>query len=318
MVDLYQLTGQAWSFISGGSGSSSRMNCLIKVNSGSPPSQRVLDFLQGQFLGWHRSIPRSLKFQHPNGQTMSGEFGIEQPRRLQSLRTQLYLRCNEMRILLYRPLLFSSNSLHPHLATGKVVVSTATDSIRVLWHLHKTSGLYEKLQVCFNHFLESSVAVLFLALAHAPSHFTSAYKEGIGQAKEIIGSFADQSPLSKRLYQRVIHLEGLANGLQLRQGDSDFHQPSFHRQFHISAGVFDATTLSHRPQLYDNDPDSRKEAVREPPWLPLHVGDGIQGRFVSNLDSSWQTPYSVEDVNSFEPQWEDGAFDGLFTNPGVI
>ncbi|ETI29038.1 hypothetical protein G647_01491 [Cladophialophora carrionii CBS 160.54] len=309
MADLYQLTGRAWSFISGGT---SKMNGQREVNSEPPPNQRMLDYLQGQFLAWHRSLPLSLTFQNPKGRAMPDDREVEQPRRLQSLRAQLYLRSNEMRILLYRPLLFSPNLLRPRLATAKMVVSTATDSIRVLWHLHKMSGLYEKLQVCFNHFLESSVAVLFLALAHAPYHFASANKEGIGLAKEIIGNLAATSPVSRRLYRRIMHLEGLANGLQVIQGCGNLYQPSSRPPLPHTE-IFDVATLSQEPQLYENATDWSDEAAQEPEWLPPHVGDEVHGTLLSNVDFSGQIPHTVEVVDSFEPQWEDGAFDGLFT-----
>lgn len=87
-----------------------------------------IGYLDFQVLNWHRSIPAPLKFVHPD----SGQHADAPSRVMQRIQVALYLRANQMRILIYRPVLHSATSITEHLDFAHTVVRVAKDTIKIL------------------------------------------------------------------------------------------------------------------------------------------------------------------------------------------
>lgn len=117
-----------------------------------------MGYLDYQVLQWQNTIPDSLRF-YPTVDIPDTGPPSRAQRRLQVL---LYLRMNQMRILIYRPVLHSVTSIMENRRYARVVVEVAKDTIRVLSRLNQTTDIYRAQQVCFNHFLVSALAALFL------------------------------------------------------------------------------------------------------------------------------------------------------------
>src|SRR5690348_8062398 len=80
-----------------------------------------ISFLDFQILNWHRTIPEALKYIHPE----SGR-EVEPPiRGTHRLQVALYLRANQMRILIYRPVLHSATCIMDNLESAHTVVKVA-------------------------------------------------------------------------------------------------------------------------------------------------------------------------------------------------
>jgi hypothetical protein len=125
-----------------------------------------------------------------------------------------------MRILIYRPVLHSASSIQEHPSYASTVVELAKDTIRALTHLNQTSDIYRCQQVCFNYFLTSAIAVLFLASCHAPVHFSSLCRDEFYMALDLVKGFSNKSWVSKRLWKTIKGLKEVGPKLGLAPDDN--------------------------------------------------------------------------------------------------
>lgn len=94
------------------------------VASTSPPSAgdtEQMDYLDFQVISWHNNIPAHLRFEHPS-QRVSTPVHPPQSRAGHRLRILLYLRANQMRILIYRSILHSATSIMQHRKQAQIAV----------------------------------------------------------------------------------------------------------------------------------------------------------------------------------------------------
>ncbi|KAI9713879.1 MAG: hypothetical protein M1820_000609 [Bogoriella megaspora] len=182
-------------------------------------NREEIGYLDYQTIQWHRSIPDSLRYIHPG----TGQEPIGISRGVQRLRILLYLRANQMRILIYRPVLHSATSIMDNREQARTVVDIAKDTIHVLTHVNQTSDIYRTQQVCFNYFLISALAVVFLAVSHAPAQFSAHCRDEFYMALDLVRGFSATSYVSKRLWRTIRELKqvGPKLGLMLRQPPVD-------------------------------------------------------------------------------------------------
>lgn len=205
--------------------------------SDSEVQKEDIGYLDYQTLQWQKSIPESLRFYPSMNLTELGAPNRGQ-RRLQVI---LYLRTNQMRILIYRPVLHSATSIMQNRDYAQTVVEVAKDSIRVLTRLNQTTDIYRIQQMCFNYFLVSALAVLFLAVAHAPVEFNRQVRDEFYLALDVLKGFSTKSYISKRLWRTIRGLKevGPKLGLVSRPMLPDTTDP------HSSAAVAMAGLAGH-------------------------------------------------------------------------
>ncbi|KAI9804259.1 MAG: hypothetical protein M1833_007066 [Piccolia ochrophora] len=170
-----------------------------------------IEYLDYQVIQWHKSVPASLQLFDPD----TGEEAEAATRAIRRLRILLYLRLNQMRILIYRPVLHSATNIMEHRPHARTVVDVAKDTIRMLSHLHQTSDIYQAQQVCFNYFLVSALAVLFLAVSHAPAQFSGVCRDEFYLALDLVKRFSAKSYISKRLWKTIRGLKEVGPKLGL-------------------------------------------------------------------------------------------------------
>ncbi|KAK3115794.1 hypothetical protein LTR53_004525 [Teratosphaeriaceae sp. CCFEE 6253] len=176
-------------------------------------------YLDYQVIEWHRRIPPHLRFEHPaQAGRLSTPLGPPASRAGNRLRILLYLRANQMRILIYRPVLHSATYIVAHREQAQTAVDVAKDTVRVLTHINQTSDLYRTQQVLFNAFLTSALAVLFLAVSHTPALFAENVREEFYMALELVRGFSKGSWIGRRLWKtiRVLKEVGPKLGLQVK------------------------------------------------------------------------------------------------------
>ncbi|KAK4072880.1 uncharacterized protein Triagg1_5557 [Trichoderma aggressivum f. europaeum] len=150
--------------------------------------------------------------------------------------TILYLRANQIRILVMRPILFSLRSILNHSHRVASLIEIAQDTIHKLVQLDRCSDLYRKHQVILNHFLSSATSVFFLALAQrgrlekqgldstlSTSLSQSSLRETLFRAFDLIRSYSSMSPASQRLWNSFSVPRSLliTYGLLKRPGSHD-------------------------------------------------------------------------------------------------
>ncbi|KAF2764633.1 fungal transcriptional regulatory protein [Teratosphaeria nubilosa] len=193
-------------------------------SSSSPGSNQInideMNYLDYQVIQWHRQIPVHLRFEHPSQVgRLSTPIGPPPSRAGHRLRIILYLRANQMRILIYRPVLHSTTSIMQHREQATTVMDVAKDTIRVLTHINSTTDLYRTQQALFNAFLTSALAVLFLAVSHAPAMFAESVREEFYMGLELVRGFSKGSWYGKRLWKTIRVLKEVGPRLGLRTGD---------------------------------------------------------------------------------------------------
>lgn len=193
------------------------------TGAGGEIQEDTMGYLDYQVLQWQNTIPDSLRF-YPTVDIPDTGPPSRAQRRLQVL---LYLRMNQMRILIYRPVLHSATSIMENRRHARVVVEVAKDTIRVLSRLNQTTDIYRAQQVCFNHFLVSALAALFLAVSHAPVEFNQTVRDEFYMAIDLVSGFSAQSYVSMRLWQTIKGLKeiGPRLGLVSRQALSEDIDP---------------------------------------------------------------------------------------------
>ncbi|KAH0536181.1 hypothetical protein FGG08_006920 [Glutinoglossum americanum] len=169
-----------------------------------------IGYIDYQILQWQKMIPNELQLLHPENNADEDE-----SRSIRRLRVLLYLRANQMRILIYRPVLHSTTSIMENLHHAQNVLNLAKNSIRVLTSLNQTTDIYRKQQVCFNYFLVSALAVLFLAVSHAPAQFSSLCRDEFYMALDLVKGFSTRSYASRRLWRTIRGLKEVGPKLGL-------------------------------------------------------------------------------------------------------
>lgn len=185
-------------------------------------SKEDISFLDFQVLNWHRSIPEPLKFKHPDAAAPSPT-QQPPPRVLHRLQILLYLRANQMRILIYRPVLHTATTILSHLDFAHTVVKVAKDTIRILTFINHSTDIYRCQQTMFNYFLISALAVLFLAVAHAPAEFSALCREEWYMALDLVRGLSSDSVVSKRLWRTIRTLKEVGPRLGLVSEDQLVH-----------------------------------------------------------------------------------------------
>ncbi|KAK1979902.1 fungal-specific transcription factor domain-containing protein [Colletotrichum cereale] len=180
------------------------------------PSQFIprdtVAFLDFMTLNWLSAIPEDLQLRHPR----LGLAPRAQPRSMHRLRTLLYLRGNQMRMLIHRHHVLSTASIKADTQNAKLVTEIALDTIQVLVHLNDTSDIYARQQNAFNYFLMSALAVILLAVCHAPGVFTEPCKESFLKAVQLVKGFSRHGHASRRLWKTIRSLLPGIKSLGLR------------------------------------------------------------------------------------------------------
>lgn len=208
------------------------------IGAGGEIQEDMMGYLDYQVLQWQNTIPDSLRF-YPTVDIPDTGAPSRAQRRLQVL---LYLRMNQMRILIYRPVLHSATSIMENMPHARKVVDVAKDTIRVLSRLNQTTDIYRAQQICFNHFLVSALAALFLAVSHAPMEFNQTVRDEFYMAIELVRGFSAQSYVSMRLWQTIKGLKDIGPRLGLVSRPTLAHDIDPHS----SAAVAMAGLAGHR------------------------------------------------------------------------
>ncbi|KAJ4376515.1 hypothetical protein N0V86_006627 [Didymella sp. IMI 355093] len=171
------------------------------------------DYLDFSASNWLLSIPQELQFRHPRLSLAPKS----QPRLLHRLRTLLYLRGNHMRTLIHRHHVLTPDNIKADLQSARLVVDIAEDSILVLVHLNETSDIYARQQSIYHYYLLSALAVLLLAVCHAPSVFAEACRDSFISAVELVKGFSHHGTASRRLWKSIKGLVPVVRSLGMHR-----------------------------------------------------------------------------------------------------
>lgn len=211
MIAYGRIGSKVWKAMSGFSSSMPPLNT---------DETSYLDF---QILQWRESIPPKMKIHN-----VELEDFMDHSRPSNRLRVLFVLRANQMRILIHRRTLLTSATVRANLQGAQIAIDAAKESIRLLERLNKFTDIYRAQQACFNYFIVSSLAVIFLANCHARPLFDIACKEEISMALDMIKGFSATSYVARKLWKTILQWKetGPKLGILSKAGDDDLPNDS--------------------------------------------------------------------------------------------
>lgn len=159
--------------------------------------------LDAEVQQWVHSIPRELRFD-PSWRSPAGP---EQTDRTRMLQVLLALQANQLRILVYRQNLLSSDRIMDDLSGASTAVETAKTTIHMLDYYSRVSNVYFQRPEPFNYFLISALAALFLAVLHAPARFSQTCRPEFYTAVDMVRHSATRARTSRRLEKIIRSLK---------------------------------------------------------------------------------------------------------------
>lgn len=169
--------------------------------------ENLFDVTNFQIDQWKERFLAGLSFVHPNDRVADI--------RPQSLPTLLYLRANLLRGLVVTSYFLSCSRLAGEKQMAQSGVEIARDTIAILSDLDATTDIYHKQHPFFQHFLASSVALLFLVIMHESGakeyceisigekfNLTN-LSESISRAFRLAELYSETSSASERLWKRM-------------------------------------------------------------------------------------------------------------------
>ncbi|KAK4957764.1 hypothetical protein LTR66_013252 [Elasticomyces elasticus] len=159
-------------------------------------------YLDFKVREWQNTITPEYRLHHGGDDMLKGHTRTEN-----RIRILLYLRVNQMRLLIYRRSLLSPTTIMENPSDAQLVVDIAKDTIRLLDKLNRLSDIYSSRQTCFNYFLVSALTVLFLAVCHAPAQFNESCREEFFLALDLVRGFSARSYVAGKLWKTIKHLK---------------------------------------------------------------------------------------------------------------
>jgi hypothetical protein len=186
-------------------------------------------YLDAQVQRWIHSIPPELRFDP----TWRSPAGSEHTDRTMMLQVLLALQANQLRILVYRQNLLSSERIADNIADASTAVETAKSTIHMLDYFSRVSSIYFQRPEPFNYFLFSALAALFLAVLHAPAHFSHTCRPEFYTAVDMVRRSATRARTSRRLQKIIRSLKRIQ--LNLRWDNDPIRQSSLKRPHPLGA-----------------------------------------------------------------------------------
>ena len=268
MISYARLSGKIWGLVVGW-GSRSRA-----------ATSDYCSYLDFQVQQWIQSIPAELRFD-PSRQPSPGSVQNDNMMMLQVL---LALQANQLRILVYRQNLLSSESIETNVSGASIAVETAKSTIHMLDYFTRVSDIYFQRPEPFNYFLISALAALFLAVFHAPGRFSNVCRAEFYAAVDMVRKSSTRAKTSRRL-QKIIRSLKL---IKLNVGNA----PYKHGQPPERLGKV-LSRFSHGQH------DSNQSTLSQSPLPPSHQHkpSGIPTPQLSNSLWSVSSPPATAPVN---------------------
>lgn len=210
---------------------------------------------------------------------------------------------NQLKIALYKCNLFSPENIARNPNFAYSAVSYAIDTLQIFSRLERTTSIYELQAAHYNFFVLSALAVVYLAVRHAPLQFSSAsqiFFTGI----QILKAHST----SERLCERIQALNNAMTKLGFEFLDIG---PDGHSQPIDTDG-------SNAIELRDGSQERDSRDLDLSSWIPEY---GLLSSFLPQSQHTTQPDIEHEVENSYITQESRNPYDGqfwLYSNPQNI
>ncbi|QPC76773.1 hypothetical protein HYE68_007525 [Fusarium pseudograminearum] len=245
---------------------------LLSPSPSAASSTSTRDFLEFRVLQWQQNLPERLRFQGPqdifdSSKETRGEY---------RLRLLLYLRANQMRIVIHRKFATRSETDPLGPSSTRTMIGVAQATIHVLLAVARETDIYYAQHKTFNHFLETALSSLLLVLCSPEASNHSSCLTDVFMAMEFIGQLAKRSPISEKLKNKLQGIQQLifeANGQSLRP----LHAQKLARDAATSEG---ASQINNAAASMNSEPG-------------MSVAHLEQGDVLTNPLSTWPTVHQL-------------------------
>jgi hypothetical protein len=171
----------------------------LGVPSFSHTNDASRDLLDFRIREWRRNLPQSLQFD------AAQDFKPPKDSRGQyRLRLLLYLRANQMRIVIHRKSALRPGSTTVDTSSANSLANVAQDTIRTLAKLAESSDIYQSQQRTFNHFLESALSALLLVTCWPKTSSEHNCIEEVQLALNLIQRLSSTSSITRKLREKLM------------------------------------------------------------------------------------------------------------------
>jgi hypothetical protein len=252
-------------------------NSLVNRNllaSGRIPSKDALNFFHYQVHHWREELDPSVRFDGPEIESDNDAFFTStQDESEIYLKTLLYLRSNQIQILVLRPILIYPQTARNNTTLIMDAIALAKKTIRTLNTLATKTGLYKTRQALFNHFLSSALTVLFLTAAYDAETQATPGAHADAPAR-LLGDATNDLQAGLDLIDRLRPTSQSAARLWAR-----FARP---RQQLVRLGILSGSTVSQTEKQQGNHQHQHQHQQNTIRDLSLH---GLQGESHPQSDS---------------------------------
>jgi hypothetical protein len=205
---------------------------IVSATSKMPVSTQVYEAEQFQFLNYQID-----RWQQSALESLVGPPGLHMIEREppDSVRTLLYLRANQMRILLLRPLFFSESVVKPDQEKVSASLQIAIRTISAIRDLNATTESYRKQHPFFSHFLTSATSLILLIITYRghpnnasegpPICLTQDVCNPLKEALDLSSAYSSSSNSSAQLHRRLLSIVGLLSRLGILSLDLETQDP---------------------------------------------------------------------------------------------
>ncbi|KAJ5924093.1 hypothetical protein N7466_008280 [Penicillium verhagenii] len=239
-------------------------------------------FLDAQVQQWVHSIPRELRFDP----TWRSSAGPEHTDRAMMLQVLLALQANQLRILVYRQNLLSSERIAEDLAGASTAVETAKSTVHMLDYFSGVSNVYFQWPEPFNYFLISALAALFLAVLHAPARFSQTCRPEFYTAIDMVRRSATRARTSRRLRKIIRSLKRIQLNIHWQKTPGRQASDRHARAPHASSGS--GPSMSVDPNT--GAPSLPRQVESRTLWDSTPGSSSIDSPSLQNPPSLYQTP----------------------------
>ena len=197
MIPFAKLSGKAW-------------QTSNDFSSKEPDVVREeIDYLDYQVLQWQKQIPVSIRYCHglteiPHPTNSDGDH-----LRRFYLSVVLFVRSNQLRNVIYRPLLQSASRVKGDPGHTLSALNIAKESLQAFSDLDATTNLLQTHATFFKHFIVSSLGNLLLIVVHATTEIWTEIRDAFHMASILLRKLSARSGPVLRAWDRLKGLEDL-------------------------------------------------------------------------------------------------------------
>ncbi|PHH84707.1 hypothetical protein CDD83_1515 [Cordyceps sp. RAO-2017] len=174
-------------------------------------SEATRDYLDFRILGWRRNLPHVLQF---GGKDDRFDPTVEN-RGHYRLRLTLYLRANQIRATIHMKWAVRAGP-GTDLLNANNMAEVARDTIQILAGLADETDIYHSQHKTFNHYLETALSCLLLAVFCAQPADGASYLGDARAALDLVRRLSTDSTVSRRLFDKLRRVQDIVDRLIAR------------------------------------------------------------------------------------------------------